>query len=140
MPCEDSCLEFFFQPVAGDPRYINMEFNSKGCLFLGMGTSLEDLIRLLPLEEVPQLFCPEIRMIPGGWEIFYRIPYRFIRQLFPAFAPQPGTQIRANCYACSDLTQPHYYLSWNPVATDSFTFHRSSCFGNMIITNNNKGE
>ena len=131
--CEDSCLEFFFQPVAGDPRYINMEFNSNGCLFLGMGTGIEDLIRLLPLEETSQIFCPEIRMIPGGWEIFYRIPYSFIRQLFPTFAVQPEMQLRANCYACSDLTQPHYYLSWNPVATDRFTFHRSSCFGNMII-------
>ena len=37
MPCEDSCLEFFFSPLAGDPRYFNIEYNPKACVFLGIG-------------------------------------------------------------------------------------------------------
>ena len=135
MPCEDSCLEFFFQPVAGDSRYINLEFNFNGCFYLGMGTCIDDLIRLLPDSDANEIFYPDIRKTDDGWEIFYKIPYAFIRRLFPGFAPAPGSEMRANCYACSDLTVPHYYLSWNPVTEEPFTFHRSSCFGVMKFEN-----
>lgn len=38
MPCEDSCLEFFFCPVEEDKRYFNIEFNPNCCLYLGFGS------------------------------------------------------------------------------------------------------
>ena len=133
-PCKDSCLEFFFQPVAGDARYINLEFNYNGCYYLGVGTGLDDKMRLLPGRDADTLFAPDIRRTKTGWEIYYKIPYAFIRRLFPAFDLIPGMSMRANCYACSDLTVPHYYLSWNPVKTDPFTFHRSECFGKMTFS------
>ena len=131
MPCKDSCLEFFFQPVTDDPRYINVEFNSNGCLYLGMGTCIQDLIRLLPEEDICTIFDPKIQKTERGWGIYYRIPYSFIQRLFPKFPVAPGKTIRANCFACSDLSQPHYYLSWNPITEEPFTFHHSSCFGSM---------
>lgn len=133
MPCEDSCLEFFFQPVNGDPRYMNLEFNFNGCFYLGLGTCVDDLIRLIPDCDASEIFKPEIKKTEAGWEIFYQIPYAFIRRLFPDFAPKSGMTIRGNCYACSDLSEPAYYLSWNRVTTDPFTFHRSSCFGTMTL-------
>ena len=34
---EDSCLEFFFSPVEGDGRYINLELNPNACLCMGLG-------------------------------------------------------------------------------------------------------
>lgn len=132
-PCEDSCLEFFFQPVSGDARYINLEFNFNGCFYLGIGNGIGNLIRMVPDSK---LFCPDIRATETGWEIFYRIPYSFIRVLFPNFEVTPGAAMRANCYACSDLTVPHYYLSWNPVDTEHFSFHQPKCFGNMKFENN----
>ena len=135
MPCEDSCLEFFFQPVEGDPRYINLEFNINKCFYFGFGTGIHDLIRLVPEEDLLLLFQPEARKTEKGWEIFYQIPYSLIRRLFPNFAPKAGESIRANCFACSDLTVPHYYLSWNPVSTENFTFHQSDCFGVMKYAN-----
>ena len=48
MPCEDSCLEFFFCPMEGDGRYFNLEFNANGCMYLGFASGLDDLIRLVP--------------------------------------------------------------------------------------------
>jgi hypothetical protein len=131
MPCKDSCLEFFFQPVNGDPRYINVEFNSNGCLYLGIGTCLQDLIRLLPEEDICAILEPIIQKTEKGWEIYYRIPYTFVRRLFPEFAVASGDTIRANVFACSDLSQPHYYLSWSSITEEPFTFHHSSCFGSM---------
>ena len=133
MPCEDSCLEFFFQPVDGDARYINLEFNFNGCYYLGVATGIPDLVRLVPEGGGNTVFAPDIRKTEDGWEIFYQIPFSFIRRLFPSFEAIPGKAMRANCYACSDLTTPHYYLSWSPVSTDPFTFHRSACFGTMIL-------
>ena len=38
VPCKDSCLEFFFSPIADDTRYFNFEFNSVKCMHLGFGT------------------------------------------------------------------------------------------------------
>ena len=134
MPCQDSCLEFFFCPVPGDSRYINIEFNFNGCMYLGMGNSIQDLIRLLPDEE-GNPFNPQTRKTATGWEIFYSIPYAFIRRLFPAFQAAPGLTIRANCYTCADNAQPKYYKSWNLVQADPFTFHHSQSFGFMIFSN-----
>ena len=133
MPCEDSCLEFFFQPVPGDDRYINLEFNFNGCYYLGTGTGLSDLMRLLPDANAENIFGHEIKKTDDGWEIFYKISYDFICRLFPNFKVISGMEIRANCYACSDLTVPHYYLSWSRVSTDPFTYHNSSCFGTMTF-------
>lgn len=134
MPCQDSCLEFFFCPVPGDPRYLNIEFNFNGCMYLGMGTSLKDLTRLIPdQEENP--FSPQIQKTETGWEIFYRIPYSFIRRFFPTFAPIPGMTIRANCYTCSDLSDEPYYKSWSEVSCVPFTFHCTESFGFMIFSN-----
>lgn len=126
MPCEDSCLEFFFCPVPGDKRYFNLEFNANGCLYLGMGTGLADLVRLVP-DNPEELFSPQIHMTADGWELFYRIPHSFVRRFFPEYLPQKLS--RANFYACSDLSEPAYYLSWSPIEGDPFTFHRAECFG-----------
>lgn len=134
MPCEDSCLEFFFQPVAGDDRYINLEFNSNGCYYFGTGTGIDDLMRMLPEGNGENLFSHEIARTDDGWEIFYQIPYSVIRRIFPSFTVTPGMTIRANCYACSDLSTPSYYLSWSEVLREPFTFHRSSHFGSMTFS------
>ena len=48
MPCEDSCLEFFFSPRPGDSRYFNIEFNPNCCMYLGLCDGRDALVRLLP--------------------------------------------------------------------------------------------
>ena len=129
-PCEDSCLEFFFSPMEGDLRYFNIEFNSNGCLFLGFGSSVSDLTRLI-LDDPNALFNPKICRTDTGWEIFYTVPYQFIRRFFPDFEIKQGKTVRANCYKCADLTVPANYLSWSPVDPDHFTFHAPTHFGTM---------
>lgn len=128
VPCEDSCLEFFFCPIPGDDRYMNIEFNMNGCMYWGIGTGLHDLIRLIP-DQTDNPFSPTTVQNEKGWELFYRIPYVVVKRLFPEFDSLEGTVIRGNFFACSDLTQPPYYLSWQPIPGDPFTFHRSECFG-----------
>lgn len=132
-PCEDSCMEFFFSPLAGDNRYFNIECNANGCLYVGMGTGLSDLLRLIPDDFENHPIQPKIARYEDGWEIFYEIPYDFIRRIFPDFTVFAGKEIKANCYKCSDLSEPPHYFSWSPIIGDPFTYHRTECFGTMIF-------
>lgn len=128
-PWEDSCLEFFLSPVAGDPRYINIEFNPNACCRLGLGDGRER-IQLLPERNWLE---PEVFTAPEGWGITYRVPFALLKMLFPAFTATPGTVIRANCYKCGDKTaQPHFF-SWNRVTSETPNFHRPQDFGRMIL-------
>ena len=70
---------------------------------------------------------------PDGWGVEYRVPFAFIRTLFPGFAGAPGGVIRANCYKCGDLTRTPHYLAWNPVRSEAPDFHRPRDFGEMIL-------
>lgn len=131
-PCEDSCLEFFFSPDKNDTRYFNIEFNPNKCMFLGIGTCIDELYRLLP--ENRDIFSPDVKFFDGGWQITYFIPFDFIRCFFPDFKAESGTRIRANCYKCGDKTEHEHYFTWNPIdIKDGLSFHRPQDFGEMVF-------
>lgn len=129
-PCEDSCLEFFFCPMPGDSRYFNFEMNPNACIYLGFGSCIGDLVRLIP-EEGFGLFCPTVQTGDGRWDLFFRIPAAFVRRFFPEFSITPGKTIRANCYKCSDNKQPPHYYSWNRLRSWPCSFHSPEDFGVM---------
>ena len=127
--CNDSCLEFFFSPMEGDKRYINMESNFNGAIYLGFGSNVHTLIRLLP--EEPSII-PCTKKTEEGWELSYSIPYEFIRRFFPEFKVYSGKTMRANCFKCADLTEPPHYLTWNPhPLLECASFHNPDAFGLM---------
>ena len=130
-PCEDSCLEFFFSPINGDMRYFNIEFNPNCCVYLGIGSCLDDLVRLVPEFGYP--FQPEAKRTEDGWEITYQVPFSFIRQFFPDFQPVSQSTIRGNFYKCGDLTVKEHYFSWNQITGDVLSFHRPCDFGLLIF-------
>ena len=126
IPCEDSCLEFFFSPMDGDSRYFNIELNPNGCLYLGFGSNRYNLHRLIAREEP---FNVETARTEDGWMVTYRIPWDFIRLFFPDFKANSGVTMRGNFYKCGDLTpQPHYF-SWNPITLANPEFHCPEQFG-----------
>lgn len=125
--CEDSCLEFFFSPMAGDLRYFNLECNLNGAMFMGFGSDMNCLSRLV--EETP-FIRPNPRRTEDGWEVTYEVPYTFIRLFFPGFDPKPGYSMRGNFYKCGEFTVKPHYLTWNKVPEDGvFTFHCPEHFG-----------
>ena len=65
MPCEDSCLEVFFSPAPGDPRYFNLEYTPNACLYLGIGDG-ENLTRLLPERD---WFGAVAERTDDGWRV-----------------------------------------------------------------------
>ncbi len=125
--CEDSCLEFFFSPIWGDDRYFNIEYNPNCCVYLGMGSGVHDLIRLVPGAPIP--FSPKAIRTEDGWEIIYQIPFEFIRRFFPEFAPISGTKMRGNFYKCGDKTVQQHYLCWNMITSNPVSFHRPCDYG-----------
>lgn len=129
--CNDSCMEFFFCPMEGDKRYFNIESNLNGAIFLGFGTNVHTLVRLIP--EEPSI-KPVAKKTVEGWELSYSIPFEFIRRFFPDFSPKSGKHIRANCFKCGDMTsRPHYY-TWNETPPlPNASFHNPDGFGKMIF-------
>lgn len=128
--CEDSCLEFFFSPVAEDGRYFNIEVNPHGAMYLGFGENVQQLQRIVAENPAIQ---PIITRTCDGWVAEYVIPYTFIRLFFPAFAPVSGSSIRANCYKCGDKTEKPHWLCWAPIPEGTDTFHCPQYFGTMYF-------
>lgn len=123
---EDSCLEFFVSPVSGDTRYINFEYNPNGCVCVQIGTTKEDRIRMVFEEDI---FKAEPNQMDGGWEITYRIPFSFLKNLYPEFEAESGKQIAGNFYKCGNLTVQKHYISWNPIDSETPNFHCPKDFG-----------
>ena len=132
MPCQDSCMEFFFCPDSCSDRYFNFEWNMNGCLYLGFRTDRENAVRL-HLKDHKKVFNFRSALTDDGWEIFYEIPISFVRLFVPDFSLSSGKEFRANCYKCGDLTINPHYLSWNQVTSATPDFHRPSDFGQLIL-------
>lgn len=132
-PCNDSCLEFFFSPLADDERYINIECNPNGCVYLGIGRVEDGRVNLFRLVKKAMPIQPEIVRTQTGWSVTYSIPFDFIRMFFPGFNPKSGASIRANAYKCGDKTVQPHYLAWNPVDLPNPNFHCPDFFGTMYF-------
>ena len=130
-PCLDSCLEFFFSPSDSEPRYINIEMNPNLCLYFGIGTGRNNLVRML-LPGGAQALNAECEKSSGSWDLYYELPFSLIRLFFPNFAPEG--RLRANFYKCGDLTKQEHYLSWNRVECEKPDFHRPEYFGELIFS------
>lgn len=126
--CNDSCLEFFFAPDAGDERYFNFEFNPLGTLYLGFGGSRSTRVRQI-VKDPEVLFAPRPFQTERGWGISWCIPGEFIRRYFPGYS-MVGT-CAGNFYKCGDKTPRPHYLSWNPTTSSTPNFHRRQDFGRL---------
>ena len=124
---EDSCLEFFFMPD-GDERYMNFEVNPNGCLHIGFGYDRKDRF-VIHRRDAESLFRIRTAKTKDGWEVYYQIPLRFLRIVYPDYCF--GGVLRANFYKCGDKTPHPHYLSWHPVTSAAPDFHRPCDFGEL---------
>ncbi len=128
-PCQDSCLEFFFRPDINDERYMNFEFSPTACYYVGIGRTVDNLVRLVPDGWDP--FEAKPVYTDDGWYITYRIPLSFIRIYFPNVSFTSGKEIRANCYKCGDCTEIPHYMAWCSLPYVNSAFHQPKYFGLM---------
>ena len=126
---KDSCLEWFVQPFAEDPRYINVEVNAAGAAYVGFGSGREDS---KPLPAMPQGMTVTASKHEGGWwAIAYTIPASLLEDLYGKKLTE-GACMRGNFYKCDESIHPHFG-SWNPIANPTPDFHRPECFGEMAL-------
>ena len=131
---EDSCMEFFFRPDEKDPRYFNFETNFNAAQFIGIGTNLDELIHLVPLNS-ETLFDVKTAKTEDGWELWFHIPIEFMRNFFNDLTLKEGDAIYANIFKCGDYTVVRHSLSWNEMEQSNHTFHNPDYFGRMLLGN-----
>ncbi|SNY94509.1 carbohydrate-binding family 9-like protein [Flagellimonas pacifica] len=135
---KDSCVEFFFDPMA-DGNYYNFEINCIGTILLAHGPSRKSRQYASPntikdvIKVESSLGAQSFTEKTGGhtWEITIILPAEIL-------AHNPGIKLkglksRANFYKCGDATSKRHYLSWNPIGTEKPDFHRPEFFGELIF-------
>lgn len=126
---KDSCLEWFVQPFADDPHYINVEVNAAGAAYVGFGTGRADG-KCLPA--MPEGMTVTASKHEGGWwAIAYTIPASLLERLYGR-SLTGGETMRGNFYKCDESIHPHFG-SWSPIDCPKPDFHRPECFGEMKL-------
>ncbi|WP_190809919.1 carbohydrate-binding family 9-like protein [Flagellimonas sp. S3867] len=135
---KDSCVEFFFDPLANG-EYYNFEINCIGTTLLAHGPQRKprkfisgDTIKNV-IKTESSLGSESFTERTGGhtWEMTVILPAEI-------FTNDPGIQLkglrsRGNFYKCADNTSKRHYLSWNPIDTKKPDFHRPEYFGELIF-------
>lgn len=128
--CDDSCLEFFYAPASGDPRYFNFEFNSLGAMDMSFGGQRPNRVRQVP-KKAAEWFQAKPFSTDGGWGIEFRIPAAFLRLYWPDFSF--AGEGAGNFYKCGDMTPVPHFLAWAPLSSETPDFHRRQDFGPLIF-------
>lgn len=128
--CNDSCLEFFFAPLAGDKRYFNFEWNPLGALYLGFGAERNTRVRQI-VKNVNELFAPNCFKTADGWGVEFKIPASYIKLYMPEFTL--SGEAACNFYKCGDKTEIQHYLAWAPLTSEKPDYHRRQDFARIIF-------
>ncbi|MCM1067638.1 MAG: carbohydrate-binding family 9-like protein [Muribaculaceae bacterium] len=132
---EDSCVEFFIEPVAGG-EYWNLEFNCIGAVNASH-RKLRPQATRLSSDEIAMIrrypscgtrpFCEVEGLFT--WNLLVVIPF----SLLGIDRVEPGTAMRGNFYKCASASASPHFLSWSPIDTPAPDFHRPEFFGNLIF-------
>jgi hypothetical protein len=134
---EDSCMEFFFNPVPQrDRRYLNFEVNAEGYLLLGLGASRHG--RVLPEGFDPSLFpirCDVPKHGASTWDRpFYTvgitIPVSFLESIYGKLELHSGAELAGNFQKCKGLS---HMGCWNPIKVPTPDFHQPDWFGTLLM-------
>jgi hypothetical protein len=145
--CNDSCVEFFVQPVRGK-GYFNFEVNCIGTMQLFY---IEDPTRTetgfvkstpVPVGDVAGIhiwssiqdrpYLPENQK-PVRWRIDAAVPFSLFGHYVPGFTtPSPGTEWRGNFFKCADASSHPHWASWAPLG-DELNFHVPQYFGSLCF-------
>lgn len=130
---EDSCCEFFVQPV-DDHTYYNIECNCAGTLLVGFGSGRDnrELASKTVLDGVKRWSSLGRKPFEAKdgcfkWQMALVIPFAtFFKHQIETV---DGKTIKGNFYKCGDKTSVPHFLSWNPIILPSPDFHRPDFFG-----------
>lgn len=124
--CDDSCMEFFFSPDAEDTRYFNIEINPIGTMLVYVSDGRDNFNKIDFSEE---LFDVKSIITVNGWELYYKVPFSFIRKHFNKIT----NTMYGNFYKCGNKTIHEHYACWNPIEIEFPEFHCRSYFGKLVF-------
>lgn len=133
----DSAMEFFFAPCAPtDARYFNMEFNSRGAMYLGIGHNRHDNVLLKDADitrfEIKNTVEPTTEPGMVRWTVTARIPFSFLAEFFGEQDYANFVEMNANFYKCGANTPEPHCLCWSPIDPEIIKepdFHRPEFLG-----------
>jgi hypothetical protein len=144
MVCNDSCVEFFFEPVPG-LGYFNLEMSAGGtplCYHITdarrapggfaafVKLKADELGAIVIAGTLPRTVDPEIAT-PLDWALCARIPLApFARRLGRAL-PVPG-RWRGNFFKCADQSSHPHWGSWATIG-EELNFHQPDRFGTIEL-------
>lgn len=138
--CQDSCMEFFFNPnPEKDDRYMNMEMNPIGTFLLGMGKDRYSRGQLQGLSA--DIFNIKTSVEKGKkdqykdefWTLQYTLPFSFLEKYYGKLDIKSGSTMKGNVYKCGDKTDYPHYACWNFVRSDKPDYHRPESFGLFVF-------
>ncbi len=126
--CTDSCLEFFFRPIASELAYFNFEVNPVGVMHLAYGSGRNDRQLIIKDSAYFQMQAlPNIAAFNGEyWQVAYAIPFDFIKQYAPDFTPE--AELLGNFYKCGDNTAHPHWGALFPIPTPNPDYHQPTHF------------
>ena len=131
---QDSCVEFFFQPLPDDPHYYNFEFNAIGTMVCSWRTG-----RMDPEDAPAEVLASvkretslkshvgfEERPADGPWSLRADIPVEALwRSGIRSFS---GLRARGNFYKCGDALKVPHFVTFAPIDTARPDYHRPEFF------------
>ena len=142
--CQDSCVEFFFQPGGAD-GYFNFEVNCGGTLHasyirnhLRLASGFADWTPLKPKHgeqvriytDLPEVIEPEISQ-PLAWDLAFFVPFRILAK-YCGMAAYRREDWRGNLYKCADKSSHPHWAAWK--AVEPLNFHQPELFGKLLFT------
>ena len=126
---QDSALEWFLQPIEGDPRYFNIEMNAAGNSVCKIGTCRADRVWF----DVPPSVVAE--PVADGWQVTCFLPFSEIARLFdvPAASLLSAKTLRGNFYKCGEETEFPHFGAWKGPTTPQPDFHTPGDFGTVTV-------
>ena len=131
----DSCMEWFCAfGGEGDPRYLNVESNSRGACLCEIGTFRGDRKDASTDGRTPPVSVLA-QPLAAGWSLETVVPFETIARLFGVEESffVPGRVLRGNLYKCCETDPFTHFAVWNPVSSPTPDFHRPESFGRFVI-------
>lgn len=141
---EDSCVEFFFRPLAG-LGYFNFEFNCAGALlsyyiedwrrtggaFAGYRVLSEAELKEIAVRSSIKAAALPIQEMLSDWWLEFEIPFRVLEPyVMGAGKIQQQREWRGNLYKCAELSKTPHWGSWAPLREKNF--HSPGEFGTLL--------
>ncbi|MCM1365526.1 MAG: carbohydrate-binding family 9-like protein [Ruminococcus sp.] len=128
---EDSCMEFFFMPVAAREEYINIEVNPIGAYLSQFGSGKENRVFVKSLTNVQPTVHSEITR--DGWQTEIFIPCGLFFELNGEEFTACAGEYCGNFYKCGDKTDTAHYGSFAPMTDLPPGFHNPKLFAKIIV-------